>query len=144
MNSPFELGDERVFETLHRLEHSLYHPETRFDQGYMDELLGVEYVEFGSSGRVWTRSQIIRTDPVDIAARLPLPEFQVQMLGGDVALVTYRSEMGLDFATCANRSSVWQRESDGRWRLVFHQGVLVLLTAAVEQRQGRGRRQKQS
>ena len=123
MDSPFERSDETVFATLHRLEHSLYDPETRFDEEYMDELLGPDYVEFGSSGRVWTRGQIIRTDPVEIAARLPLPEFQVRMLGPDVALVTYRSEMGLDFSTAANRSSVWQFDSTGHWRLTFHQAT---------------------
>src|SRR5690606_28971555 len=90
-----------VFLALQHLEESLYVPQTRFDSEYMEGLLSPDFVEFGSSGRVWSRSQIIRTDPVDIQARLPLPEFEVRMLGSDVALVTYRTEMGIDYATAA-------------------------------------------
>jgi hypothetical protein len=112
-----------VFLALQHLEESLYLPQTRFDSEYMEGLLSPDFVEFGSSGRVWSRGQIIRTDPVDIQARLPLPEFEVRMLGSDVALVTYRTEMGIDYATAANRCSVWKRWSDGRWRLVFHQAT---------------------
>ncbi|MFO7298802.1 MAG: DUF4440 domain-containing protein [Actinomycetes bacterium] len=116
-------SDADVFTVLQRLEESLYLPETRFDQQYMDELLAPEFVEFGSSGRVWNRMQIIRTDPVEIAAKLPLPDLEIRLLGVEVALVTYRTEMGLDFATAANRSSVWRFYPDGKWRLVFHQAT---------------------
>jgi hypothetical protein len=116
-------SDADVFTVLQRLEESLYLPETRFDQQYMDELLAPEFVEFGSSGRVWNRMQIIRTDPVEIAAKLPLPDLEIRLLGVEVALVTYRTEMGLDFATAANRSSVWRFYPDGKWRLVEHQAT---------------------
>ncbi|HEX6945960.1 MAG TPA: DUF4440 domain-containing protein [Acidimicrobiia bacterium] len=113
----------QVLRTLQQLEESLYEPSTRFDEAYMEELLAPDYMEFGSSGRVWTRGQIIRTQPVDIDARLPLPDFEVRLLGDEVALVTYRTEMGIDYATAANRCSVWKKWSDGRWRLVFHQAT---------------------
>lgn len=115
-------GDESVFHTLRRLEESLYIPGTRFDQEYMEDLLAPDFLEFGSSGRVWTRGQIIRTQHVQIGARLPLPDFGLLMVSTDVALVTYRSEMGLDYADAANRSSIWRRTLEG-WKLVFHQAT---------------------
>lgn len=122
MNGP-ELGDESVFSTLKRLEESLYRPLTRFDREYMEELLAPDFIEMGTSGRIWTRGQIIRTTPVRIAAKFPLPDFGVHLVTNDVALVTYRSEMGVEFKEAANRSSVWRRGRDGAWRLVFHQGT---------------------
>src|SRR5690606_5959943 len=101
---------------LQRLEESLYRPLTRFDPEYMEELLAPDFIEFGSSGRIWTRGQIIRTSPVRIAARFPLPDFGVHLLTPDVALVTYRSETGVDFKEAVNRASIWRR-THGGWRL---------------------------
>lgn len=114
--------EESVFRTLKSLEESLYQPDTRFDREYLENILAPDFIEFGSSGRVWTRGQIIRTPQVAIGVRLPLPEFGLQMVSEDVALVTYRSEMGLDYADAANRSSIWRRTVDG-WQLVFHQAT---------------------
>lgn len=88
----------------------------------MEDLLAHDFIEFGSSGRVWTRGQIIRTQPVPIDARLPLPDFALQMVTDDVALVTYRSEMGLNYADAANRASLWRHTDEG-WKLVFHQAT---------------------
>lgn len=116
-------AEESVLHTLKRLEESLYRPLTRFDPEYMEELLASDFVEMGSSGRIWARHQIIRTQPVPIAAKLPLPEFGVHLVTDEVALVTYRTEMGVDFKEAANRSSIWRRGRDGTWKLVFHQGT---------------------
>jgi hypothetical protein len=124
MRSPFgpPEGDGSVFHTLRELEESLYRPLTRFNTAHMESLLAPEFIEFGTSGRVWTRGQIIRTGRVRIAARLPLPDFAVVSLSEEVALVTYRSEMGVNFVDVANRSSLWRRGPNG-WQLVFHQGT---------------------
>jgi hypothetical protein len=113
---------DSAVDTLRRLEESLYASETRFDPEHMDRLLAPDFVEFGASGRVWTRQHIIRTPPLELEAKLPLPEFSVLMLSDDIALVTYRSEIGTRRVEATNRSSVWRRTYDG-WKLVFHQGT---------------------
>lgn len=118
-----QAGGELAAEELERLEESLYRSATRFDPEYMEELLAPDYVEMGTSGRIWTRQQIIRTSPVEIEAKLPLPELSVRLVADDVALVTYRSELGVELVEAANRSSIWKRERDGAWKLVFHQGT---------------------
>ncbi len=80
-------------------------------------LIADDFVEFGRSGRVWTREtirQLLEGPPGDAVL---IEAFEVALLADDVALVTYR-------AAGANRSSIWVRH-DGRWKLRFHQGTPI-------------------
>jgi glyoxylase I family protein len=86
--------------------------------GDLIDLLADDFLEFGRSGRVWTRDTIaplLGSSPDANAAALELEAFEVVPLGQGVALVTYR-------ALGANRSSIWVGR-DGRWRMRFHQGT---------------------
>lgn len=112
-------------EGLRRLEDSLWRPETRFDRDYMERILAADFVEFGRSGRVYSRDDILELPSRAIDARLR--DFAVQAIGRDVALVTYVSAVSRDDGTIelGNRSSIWTRDRD-RWQLRFHQGTPTL------------------
>lgn len=116
------MRDTDVLIELRRLEESLWREETRFDRAYMDRILAPDFVEFGRSGRVWTRKDTLATPRRRIRARLPLARFAIRMLGEDVALITYRSEGLEDDLEVGNRASLWRRSDDG-WKLEFHQGT---------------------
>jgi hypothetical protein len=108
---------------LRELEESLWRAETRFDVAHMEAVIAPDCVEFGSSGKIYTRRQIVETPPTELRARLPLEGFAVRLVATDLALVTYRSAYLDPFAE-ANRSSLWRRTGDD-WQLVFHQGTLL-------------------
>ncbi len=114
-----------VTEHLYELEVSLWVAETRRDRTYMEAILGDDFIEFGRSGRLYTREETLAApvgDVIDIV--LPLPDFAVRMITGDVALVTYRSEIRSgEGVEVGNRSSLWLRDATGSWSLVFHQGA---------------------
>jgi hypothetical protein len=112
-------------EDLRRLEESLWRSETRNDRSHLEEVLAPDFVEFGRSGEIWSREEILDGPGQELDARLPLPGFTVRMVGPDAALVTYRSEFVSGNPLRANRSSLWNR-MDGEWRLVFHQGTPAL------------------
>jgi hypothetical protein len=111
--------------TLRHLEESLWRRETRFDSRYMEEILAPEFIEFGRSGRKYSRADSLGLEAYDIAANLPLPDFSVQEVTSEVALVTYRSEVNHGGLEVAYRSSIWRRKALG-WELVFHQGAPAL------------------
>lgn len=113
---------DEVFTELRHLEESLWREETRFDRDYMDSILAAEFVEFGRSGRIWTREATLTTPKQKIGARIPLAKFAVRMISNEVALVTYRSEGLEDDIEVGNRASIWRRRGDG-WKLEFHQGT---------------------
>ena len=101
------------------------------------ELLADEFVEFGSSGRVFRREDIIaaiRNAPPPDSTRRTLHDFRVMELGPDVALVTYqalRFEGPERREVRSLRSSLWKRTSGESWKMVFHQGTRTAATSAL-------------
>lgn len=109
---------------LYELEESLWRPETRFDDDYMDNLLTEDFFEFGRSGRTYRRDEILSVPMQEIDVDLPLKEFQTHKVAPDVVLVTYVSMVQYEELEIGNRSSLWVRKDDG-WKLQFHQGTAV-------------------
>jgi len=114
--------------TLKRLEARLQIPSVRTSRRQLDLLLAEEFVEFASSGGIYSKRKLIDelcSDPRESQRRFAtLQKLNVAWLGEDVALLTYRSAkvQGDNPRQIANRASIWKR-IDGRWRMVFHQGT---------------------
>jgi len=109
---------------LRILEESLWRTETRGDRVYMDSVLAAGFMEFGRSGRSYSRDEILGAAIDEIDAVLPLPDLGVRLVGDEIALVTYRSEVRVDGdLQIANRASLWRRVAPGQWLLEFHQGT---------------------
>jgi hypothetical protein len=108
---------------LRHLEESLWRAESRFDRDHMNEVLAPDFFEFGRSGGVYRREDVLDVPAQPIDATLPLAKFAVRAIGTDVALVTYVSEVTYGgIKEIANRSSLWSRHA-GRWTIRFHQGT---------------------
>ncbi|MFZ0393930.1 MAG: nuclear transport factor 2 family protein [Terracidiphilus sp.] len=119
-------GWERTALHLRRLEESLLSPAVRRDGERLRAMLTEDFLEFGSSGRVWTRKSIIELLATEKNFFPPaIEDFQCAMLTDKVALVTYRTlrndgKSGESLESL--RSSIWTRR-DGEWRMRFHQGT---------------------
>ena len=89
-------------------------------------MLTEDFLEFGSSGRLWTRNSIIELLATEKNFFPPaIEDFLCTMLTDKVALVTYRTlrSDGKSGETLESlRSSIWTRQ-DGEWRMRFHQGT---------------------
>lgn len=105
------------------LEESLWIEETRFDKSYMNNILAADFFEYGRSGKVYTREEVLSSLFQRIDAIIPLENFQIHKIDENVYQVTYISEVGKDQLK-ANRSSIWLY-SAGEWRLKFHQGTPI-------------------
>ena len=107
---------------LHGLEMELLDPEVRGDPQRLRMLLTDDFVEFGSSGRVYQKQMLIEMMAKEQHAPVLIRDFAVRRLGAETALVTYRSvgQSGQE----ARRSSVWTRD-DSEWKLAFHQGTRI-------------------
>ena len=109
-------------EELRQLEEELLRPEVRGSSETLSSLLADEFREFGSSGLVFNKQQIIAALATESASAFSILDFGVTMLADDVALVTYRVMQRQTSASL--RSSIWVVR-DARWQLVFHQGTKV-------------------
>jgi hypothetical protein len=111
---------------LQSLECELHVPKIRGDIQRLAELLHPDFLEFGRSGRTYTRPQIFEllvaeTDQSEVHAQ----NFRLVQLSEFVCLLTYRSARVSESGALeehANRSSVWRYEAH-RWQMVFHQGT---------------------
>lgn len=128
MNSRINM-DMAVNETteaeLERLELLLMDPAVRRDRERFGSLLAEDFLEFGSSGRVWTREMTLEQLSTETYSPLAVDSLACRMLGEDVALVTYRAVRSNEATrerTVTLRSSVWTRMS-GDWKMRFHQGT---------------------
>jgi hypothetical protein len=119
-------ADVELLATLQALEVELHRPAARSDAGRLDALLHPEFLEFGRSGRSYTKADIL--DHLLAAAThatVVSNSFALRPLGPDVALLTYRAahrgaDGGLERHTL--RCSIWQRGTAG-WQMSFHQGT---------------------
>lgn len=119
-------GTEKASALLRRLEETLLDPAVRRDGERLRMLLTDDFLEFGSSGRVWTRKSIIELLATERNFRPPaIEDFHCSLISDKVALVTYRT-LRNDAKTGERleslRSSIWTRQ-DGEWRMRFHQGT---------------------
>jgi hypothetical protein len=116
-----------VEQHLRELEERLLQSNVRKSAADLDILLAADFVEFGSSGRVFDKRQIIENLRTESFGRRSLMDFKTVPLAPGVVLTTYRAVRHGDAGkqpTYSLRSSVWKL-IDNRWQMVFHQGTLA-------------------
>ncbi|HEY2912210.1 MAG TPA: DUF4440 domain-containing protein [Candidatus Angelobacter sp.] len=102
------------------LETSLHKKQVRSSAESTSALLADAFIEFGSSGRVWSKASIIESmRREELGQQITVEDFAVRGLAPDVVLVTYISNKD---AGSTLRSSIWKR-LDGKWQMIFHQGT---------------------
>jgi hypothetical protein len=118
---------DAIGQLLYDLEYRLQQPEVRHSPEVLTELLADEFVEFGSTGRVYDKKAVIKTLCEESGIEFAMSNFQTVPLSATMVLVTYRV-IGTDHrqgvSTHSLRSSVWILRDD-RWQMVFHQGTVT-------------------
>lgn len=112
---------------LYQLEERLLQPEVRKSAQDVAELLADEFIEFGSSGRIFDKQQIIENLQNEPLTQITITEFNTSVLAAGVILVTYRAvKYSADSAepVYSLRSSIWKLIDD-EWKIVFHQGTVA-------------------
>ena len=120
-------------ELLH-CELQLLSPKVRRDRSRVGALLARDFVEFGASGRVWSREETLEELAREEGFEPPVMEdFRCRQLAEDLVLVTYRTVRGdtdADGQQMSLRSSLWSKQMKG-WMLRFHQGTRTAGVAAT-------------
>lgn len=115
-----------LLETLRALELSLHDPTVRCNVEQLGALLHPSCREFGRSGVVYSRDEILgRISSAEQQPVIWAQDFAAEVLAADLAMLTYRSAQvgdGGELHRHTNRASLWQRTDSG-WRLRFHQGT---------------------
>jgi hypothetical protein len=113
---------------LRACEEALLDPAVRRNGARVAALLAEDFEEFGSSGQVWSREQILELLAREEYRQPAMEDFKCHWIADGAVLVTYRTvrtEPQSEQKSIALRSSIWIEES-GEWRMRFHQGTKSL------------------
>jgi hypothetical protein len=108
---------------LQALEEELLVPDVR-KSARLTELLAEDFVEFGSSGRVYTKADLVALLAAERPVLQTTSDFRVSLLAPDVALLTYRARRHSDPVVDTLRGSIWRR-TRGQWQMLFHRGTVA-------------------
>jgi hypothetical protein len=121
---------------LEGLEEFLFDPIERREVSSVSGLLAEDFREFGSSGRVYSKLDILAELSTEQPALVTMTDFTCDLISPGVALVTYVSLTTHEnrTQTRALRSSIWVQRPvqpyttpgpgrEMRWQMHFHQGT---------------------
>lgn len=109
------------------LETTLLKPEVRASHEKLDELLADDFMEFGSSGSIYRKSNTLEnlatnTDKVVYE----VSDFEAKELSENLVLTTCKTKRTINDVdiVVSLRSSIWKK-TDGNWQMFFHQGTPI-------------------
>lgn len=114
---------------IRTLEEALHRPEVRRSRDAVEGLLAPEFVEFGASGTVYRRAEIIDLlvqEDEDDEAELHSDDYRLTAISPEAMLLTYRTcRIEADGSQRhALRSSIW-KWNGASWQMLFHQGTIT-------------------
>jgi hypothetical protein len=118
----------RIEDHLQSLEEQLLDPAVRRNSELVATMLADNFIEFGSSGRIFTKASILedlRNEPPRPASTLT--DFATREISPSAILATYkatRRNLAGEITGQSLRSSLWIH-LDGRWQITFHQGTPI-------------------
>ncbi|MBY0272778.1 MAG: DUF4440 domain-containing protein [Alphaproteobacteria bacterium] len=104
---------------IYELELSHLNPETRHSVKKLENLLADEFMEIGSSGKIYHKNDIFKWLPLESPRQFIVEDFSVLTLSEDIILATYKLTSE---AVSSLRSSLW-KFNENKWKMVFHQGT---------------------
>ncbi|MDJ0922917.1 MAG: DUF4440 domain-containing protein [Acidimicrobiia bacterium] len=111
--------DPELTDTLVALEKRLHEPAVRRSGGEVAKLLADSFVEIASSGKLYTRGEIIEDLATEDSRHIEASDFAATQLHASVIKVTYKTSTSHGDA---RRESIWLHTEDG-WKVVFHRGT---------------------
>src|ERR1700692_2672754 len=113
-----------MHEHLFTLEQELLTNSTRKNRDRLEQLLAPDFFEFGSSGNIWSRNEILERLPTEVPTQVTASNFKALSISAEAVLITYQTVRAETDGSLfkALRSSVW-KSNGTHWQMFFHQGT---------------------
>jgi len=108
-------------EHIKLLELSLLDVDIRKDINILNKLIADEFVEFGSGGKIYTKTDILQHLSTESKREFEMSNFSTVVLADNCMLATYQLQ---EKDSKSLRSSIWKKFNND-WKMIFHQGTLV-------------------
>ena len=113
--------------TIYELENSLLTPEVRSSFEQLNNLLADDFKEFGSSGLVYTKQNVLERLPSSTDKVVyVVSDFEMKSLSEDIVMANFKTDRVINNIERVSslRTSLWRKENDV-WRMFFHQGTPI-------------------
>ncbi len=115
-----ELREEpKLLLLIQQLESSLLDPSVRQSPEQLNKLIAEDFLEFGSSGKVYNKQHCL--EPDEHIRQFVAKDFKIKELSDGIVLATYKS---IEDGSVSLRSSIWKCYGY-EWQIVFHQGTKI-------------------
>lgn len=112
-------------EIVKQLELSLLQPEVRKSREKLDKLVSDDFIEIGSSGKIFDKKHVLEDLPEMEAPKFLINSFETKELAPDLIMTIFQISKTLaNQTTLSQRSSVWKK-NNGNWQMIFHQGTII-------------------
>jgi hypothetical protein len=117
---------ENLKELIYKKETDLLKSEIRMSFEKINELISDDFIEYGSSGLVYNREDILKRLPQGHSPFYTLSDFEMIVLSEDIVQTRFKTNrVNLDGTeTSSLRTSLW-RNTNNSWQMFFHQGTIV-------------------
>lgn len=118
---------EELKNTIYDLETSLLKPEVRSSFDQLNILLADDFKEFGSSGLVYTKQNVLERLPSNTDKVVyVVNDFEIKNLSEEVVMAHFKTDRVINDTEKVSslRTSLWRKEAKG-WRMFFHQGTPI-------------------
>lgn len=107
---------------IRELEEELLNPGTRKSTEELTWLISDDFYETGSSGKVYTREEVIAALKNETTQNITIEEFRTINLSADIITAYYVAVK--NGAVRSRRCSIWKK-TDDRWQIYYHQGTNI-------------------
>ncbi|MBT6207677.1 MAG: DUF4440 domain-containing protein [Francisellaceae bacterium] len=115
-------GELKLERKIYELECSLLKSSVRTSAEKLDGLLLNDFIEFGSSGKKYSKNDILERLPNEEPSEFVVSDFSINQLSKEVVLATYEVSVN---SVWSLRSSIW-KNVENQWGMIFHQGTKKL------------------
>ena len=118
---------ENLKEIIFKLENKLQQPDVRKSVEQLEDLISDDFIEFGSSGQIYTKKDVLNNLPISPEIKFIMTDFRINILSSDIVQSLFKTEKNnqqTGSTTRSIRSSLWRNEK-GKWKMQFHQGTPI-------------------
>jgi len=108
------------YEIIQKLEVKISSKSVRSSPSLLSELLHDQFEEFGKSGKIFKKEDIVSELPKWTHFEIELSNVRFTRLSSKSILIKYLCTSN---GTKSNRSSIWVKNSE-TWQMIFHQGTV--------------------
>ncbi len=111
------------------LEERLLQADTRRSTEALNHLLSDDFLEYGASGNIYTKTDILESLPKEKNyTQISLSGFKLRILCEGVVQVVYKTQQEGN-RNIVLRSSIWENHRSYGWQMYFHQGTVIEIAA---------------